>query len=344
MLLDFSKEKLNLKNLFKKYLENWQLSILIFLQEWYNENPKLLIQSSGTTNFSKFFYVKKKYMIHSACMTGKFFNLGIGSRVLLCLPINFIAAKMLLIRSIVLRWSLYCIPPLSNPLKMIDQTFDFVPMVPLQVFNSLVDLVKVKILLIGGAPISRFLEKSLQNVHSFCYASYGMTETLGHIALKRINGIKSNKYFKPLPGIYLSINKNNCLKIFAPKLMETSLQTKDLVKLYPKGKFIWLGRYDNLINSGGVKIIVEQLEKKLEPFIHQPFFIAGLYNKLLGQSVTLFIEGDPFIIKIPDNLFIGYNKFYKPREFYFIPYFSWTFSKKIQREKTLKNFLKSQNF
>lgn len=336
MWLDFSEGRPDLDRLEREFSEDWQLPILAFLRQWHHDHPTVLVNSSGTTGVLRSFSVKKTHMIYSARMTGRFFNLGQGSRSLLCLSSDYIAAKMLLVRAAVLGWSLCCVPPSFRPLEGIDETFDFIPMVPLQVANSLTDLVRIKILLIGGASISEALENTLQDCSSDCYASYGMTETLGHIALRRINGAEKDRYFQSLPGVRLSIDEQDCLKIFAPQLMDEPLQTRDLVELLPAGSFIWLGRQDHLINSGGVKIIPEQWEDRLRPFIHQPFFIAGLPDEALGQKVTLLVEGDPSSLEIPETLFIGNDRFCKPRELYFVPHFSWTSSGKIQRKETLR--------
>ncbi|XOD68105.1 MAG: AMP-binding protein [Flavobacteriales bacterium Tduv] len=342
MWLDFSEGRPNLDRLEKEFSEDWQLPILNFLRRWYDDQPTVSVHSSGTTGVSRSFSVKKEHMVYSARMTGRFFNLGSGRRSLLCFSSDYIAAKMLLVRASVLRWHLYCVPPSSRPLEGINETFDFIPMVPLQVANSLSDSLRVKIFLIGGASISETLERALQDCSSTCYASYGMTETLGHVALRRINAAEKDRYFQAFPGVRLSIDEHDCLKIFDSQLMDEPLQTRDLVELLPSGRFIWLGRQDHLINSGGVKIIPEKWEEQLRPFIYQPFFIAGLPDEVLGQKVALFVQGKPYSLEIPEVLFVGKNRFCKPREVCFISYFSWTSSGKIRRKETLQRFIEGQ--
>lgn len=342
MWLNFSNNNFNIKNLEKIISKNWQFKILKFLQEWYNNKSTICINTSGTTNKKKFFYVKKIYLINSIYMTKKFFNFKSDGKALLCLSIDFIAAKMLLIRSLVLKWNIYCVLPSSTPLNDINETFDFISMVPMQLYDSLKYENKIKIILIGGGVISNHLQKIIQRSRINCYYSFGMTETLGHIALKKLNGAHQNKYFMPLQNITLNINKKGCLMIYAPKLMYPPyLETNDLVKIYSNGGFIWLGRYDNVINTGGIKIIPELYEEKLKKYINIPFFIAGTYDDYLGEKVVLFCEGKKQQIIIPKNLFL-YNQFFILKNIYFVNKFLRTISGKIQRKNTINFYLQNK--
>lgn len=336
MWLNFSNGNFNIKNFEKKISNNWQLKILNFLKKWNDNNSTICINTSGTTNKKKFFYVKKIYLINSIYMTKKFLNLKSDGKSLLCLSIDFIAAKMLLIRSLILKWNVFCVLPSSNPLNKINDIFDLTSMVPMQLYNSLNYEKKIKNILIGGGVISKKLQKKIQKSLINCYYSFGMTETLGHIAFKKLNGFNKDKYFMPLKNIKLNINKKGCLTIFAPKLMNPPfLETNDLVKIYKNGGFIWIGRYDNIINTGGIKIIPEIYEEKLKKYIDLPFFIAGINDDYLGEKVSLFIEGNEK--KIPKNLFL-YKKFFL-KNIFFINKFLRTTSGKIKRKKTVKIFL-----
>ncbi|XOD69300.1 MAG: AMP-binding protein [Flavobacteriales bacterium AspAUS03] len=344
MWLDFTEGRPDLDRLEFFFSKDWQQAVLAFLRQWYDQYPVLSVYSSGTTSSLRMFSVKKAHMVSSARMTADFFGLKSGSRALLCLSPDYIAAKMLLVRAAVLGWQLCCVPPSSQPLKGFDASFDFVPMVPLQLAESLADLGRVKILLIGGALISSRLEEALQLCPTACYSSYGMTETLSHVALRRINGTDREQYFRTLPGIDLSLDERGCLRIFAPELMDAPLQTQDLVELVSEDQFIWLGRYDYLINSGGIKIIPEQWEERFRPFVSTSFFIAALPDEILGQKIALFVEGKPTSLEIPEMLFVGKDRFCKPREICFVPQFLWTSSGKIRREKTLQKFIEGRFF
>lgn len=341
MWLDFSKGLINLKFIENKITKNWQIPILNLIKSWYDNNNTLLISTSGTTSGkSVFFSVKKKFFINSVINTKKFFNIKKGQKSLLCLSTDFIAGKMVLIRAIVLKLKLYCVFPSSSPINNIDYFFDFVSMVPLQVFNSINYLFRIKILLIGGGKISLELNNILKKISTNCYASYGLTETLGHIALKKINN-NDNKinYFKSLPGIKLKCNKNKCLIIYAPSINKKKIYTNDIVKFYSHNEFEWLGRYDNLINSGGIKIIPEIIEEKISLYIKKPFFIAGIPDKLLGQRIVLFIE-DNKKQNFSKNIFLNLKNIYRPKNIFFISVFSKTKSGKINRNKVIKKFLK----
>lgn len=340
MWLKFNNDNFNIKKIEKKISHNWQLKILYFLKKWYDNNSNIYINTSGTTNKKKFFYVKKIYLINSVYMTKKFFNLKSDEKSLLCLSIDFIAAKMLLIRSLILKWSVFCVFPSSNPLNNINDTFDFTSMVPMQVYNSLNHENKIKNILIGGGIISKKLEKKIQKSLINCYYSFGMTETLGHIALKKLNGFNKNKYFMPLKNIKININKKGCLNIFAPKIMNPPfLQTNDLVKIYKNGGFTWIGRHDNIINTGGIKIIPEIYEEKLKKYIDIPFFIAGIPDDYLGEKIALFFEGKEKKIIIPKYFFLSIKNFFKKKDIYFINNFLRTTSGKIKRKNTVKKFL-----
>lgn len=350
MWLDFNK-KINFnffKNkytIYKKtyYYYSWKIKILKFLYTWYNSESKIMINTSGTTNYKKKFYVKKVNMINSALMTINYFNLKKKQTTILCLSIDFIAAKMVLIRSILLQWKVLCIVPSSNPFKEIknyNYSFDLVSMVPLQAYYSLSFYKQINKLLIGGGEISKKLEQKIIESKIKCYHSYGMTETLGHIAIRNIN--KKYKYFKCFSNIKITMNKKGCLNIYAPKLITKKIETNDLVKIFKKRYFIWIGRYDNIINTGGIKISSEIIERKLINFINKPFFIAGLPDNLLGQIIVLFIEGDKSNINISKNIFLKKEKFFFPKKIYFLKSFIRTSSQKIKKQDTINLFLKNK--
>ncbi|AWU43705.1 o-succinylbenzoate--CoA ligase [Blattabacterium sp. (Cryptocercus kyebangensis)] len=341
--INFSSKKRSNNLIFKEdplYL--WKKSIFSFLENWNNGNQSVLINfTSGTTGIPKKIFLNKKYMYEYAKKTVDFLNLKDKKiRGLLCLSPDSIAAKMFLIRAIIFQWDIYCIPPSSNPLKNIKEYFDIVSMVPMQVYYSLKNLGKIRILLIGGSPISIDLEKKLQNVSTICYATYGMTETLGHIALKKINGLYKTNYYQTLKNISISIDKRNCLGIFSPYCMNSFIQTNDIVHMISIYKFNWIGRYDNVINSGGIKIIPELVEKIISPFIpfYKRFFISSIPDKILGEKVILIIEGSPYSVKIPKSIFIGKTRFYKPKNIFFVQNFIENTLGKFKR-KEIKNKL-----
>ncbi|WP_103326725.1 AMP-binding protein [Bacteroidetes bacterium endosymbiont of Geopemphigus sp.] len=335
MWIDFSKGAPDLFELKDRFDEKWQQIIFSFLEQWYDKKPFILTSTSGTTGKRKEISLKKEYMRNSARMSGDFFKLAKGSTALLCLSPEYIAAKMMLVRSAVLGLRLYCVDPSSEPLRNLDLSFDFAAMVPLQLFNIFSDIHRIKKLLVGGAPLTLAMEELLQKIHTACYASYGMTETLSHIALRRINGSDKSLWYTSLPGIEIGVDHRKCLKIFSPLLMDDPLQTNDLVRLQAPDRFKWMGRYDYLINSGGIKIIPEEWEAKLQGFISRRFFLSSLADEALGEKLIMIVQGNSFDIKFPDELFKEACQFYKPKEIYFVSKFLETPTGKIRREETL---------
>jgi Acyl-CoA synthetases (AMP-forming)/AMP-acid ligases II len=346
MWIDFSsKETLTYSYFLKKKNKEdnfWKKSIFSFLKNWYDDKPIVLSSTSGSTGIPKVFSLHKKYMYERAIKTVEFLKLKKkGVTGLLCLSPNFIAAKMFLVRAIIFKWKIYCVPPSSNPLKNIQKYFDITSMVPIQVFFSLKYLKNIKILLIGGSSISNLLLKKLQCVSTVCYATYGMTETSGHIAIKRINGFKQSICYQTFQDVSLSIDNRNCLKIFSPFCINSFVQTNDIVHIISKNTFIWIGRYDNIINSGGIKIIPELIEKKISSFIpcNKRFFVSSIPDNILGEKLILIIEGYPFQLYIPDNIFD--KKFYKPKNVFFIPSFTENLLDKFKRKETVKKIIKT---
>ncbi|NOQ92332.1 MAG: AMP-binding protein, partial [Flavobacteriaceae bacterium] len=299
--------------------------------------------TSGSTGKPKLIQLKKEFMINSAKATGKFFELNYGTTALLCLPTDFIAGKMMLVRAMVLGWSLDIVEPNSNPLSTIKKEYDFSAMVPLQVFNSIDNIFKIKTLIVGGGVVSNELQLKIVDLPTKIYATYGMTETITHIAIKPINiasGYSSkNDVYRTLPNINISKDNRDCLVIDAPKISNKILRTNDIIDLISINSFKWLGRLDHIINSGGIKMIPEQIEKKLSQVIYQRFFITSILDKLLGEKLVLVIEGASFSFdkKTLKNIL---TKFEIPKEIYFVDSFVVTKTGKIDRSSTKKMITK----
>ena len=342
---------------FKNTLELLQFSemlsepIHVFLKQFFDEAGSVKLQTSGSTGIPKLVEIKKEYMINSALATGVFFDLRKDTTALLCMNPEFIAGKMMLVRAIVFGWKLDVITPSISPLEDMKKEFDFSAMVPLQVSNSLEYLYKVKKLIIGGGAISNSLEQSLQKIKTECFATYGMTETVSHIAVQKLNnfpslrgGTSKQSYYNLLPNISISKDVRNCLVINATHLAENEIVTNDLVEIISDSEFKWLGRYDNIINSGGVKLIPEQIEEKLSKIIDHRFFVAGVPDKAFGERLVLVIEvqstkdseSQRGVISSTVRNLITLDKYETPKEIYFTDKFKETATKKIQRKETLE--------
>ncbi|GMN08719.1 AMP-binding protein [Croceitalea sp. MTPC9] len=273
--------------------EKHEISIGDFLLDWLGNSKGISVSTSGSTGKPKKIQLQKKQMVNSALATGSFFNLIPGSSALLCLPCDFIAGKMMLVRAMVLGLELDYVKPNLNPISRITTEYDFTAMIPLQAQNSLNKLNSIKTLIIGGAPVGHDLLKPLGEIQASVYETYGMTETITHIAAKRLNKKSSigENYFTVLPNISITKDNRDCLVIDAPKISDGKVTTNDIVELISENEFKWLGRYDSIINSGGIKLIPEQIEAKLSSVIKNRFFVAGIPDVTLGQKLVLLIEG-----------------------------------------------------
>ncbi len=312
--------------------EAFEKSIGDFLLDWFDEKPFIDLQTSGTTGTPKQIRVNKQSMVNSALATGDFFGLQPGDKALYCLPTQYIAGKMMLVRSFILGLDIDFVAPSSSPLARNETKYDFVAMVPLQVQNSLKELKNVKKMIVGGAKMSPALEKSLSKVPTEVYETYGMTETLTHVAAKKIG----EKAFTVLPHVEIEKDDRNCLVIHAPNIVENPIVTNDLVEILNHRQFVFLGRVDNVVNSGGIKLIPEQIEDKLAGKIQSPFFVGGIPDATLGEKLVLVIEGEKKNA-LDDSVFDKLDKYEKPKQIFNVPQFSLTENGKIKRKEILKS-------
>lgn len=313
--------------------ESYEQAIGNFLLDWIDEKDHILTRTSGSTGTPKFIKLMKQSMVHSAIATGDYFGLKPGDSALHCVPTIFIAGKMMLIRAFILGLRLDIVEPRSHPYIDIDAKYTFCAMVPMQVKNSMSHLHQIKKLIIGGAPVSGYILRSLQDIKTKAYATYGMTETITHIAIRPLNHDPKD-FFEAMPNINLSMDDRNCLVIEAPGITEGKIVTNDMVRLVSETSFEFLGRYDNVINSGGIKLNPEQIEDKLTNSIKSRFFIAAEEDESLGEKVILIIEGDDG--SLPSSVFESLNTYEKPRSIYTLERFLETPSGKINRKETLE--------
>ena len=320
-------------------LPEWEEALFIFLENWLDESDIIHAQTSGSTGVPKKLELKKEQMKASARLTNQFFDLRKEDTVLLCLSTNYIAGKMMIVRAFVGHLHLIAIEPTSYP--PINKPVKFTAMVPMQVealLNSTEGLATMNYidkLIIGGSATSALLETKLQNVSTNCYATYGMTETVSHIALRKINGSDSSDEYRALEGVWFEQDERDCLVIHAPHLQAEPFITNDIVKLKNRNCFEWIGRFDNVINSGGVKLFPETIEKKISSFIAQRFYITSRKDEKLGEKVVLVIESEPFTELKNQELDIQLSshlgRFEKPREIIFKPQFEETSTGKVKR-------------
>ena len=316
---------------FIKEGDDFEQAVGDFLLDWFDNKSYIEMNTSGTTGTPKLIRVEKEAMVNSALATGDFFELEPGNKALHCLPTKYIAGKMMFVRGFILGLDMDFVAPDKRPIKNNDTTYDFAAMVPLQAQHSLEMLPNVKKLIIGGVKINKTLEEALLQLPTKVYETYGMTETITHIAAKLVG----EPAFTVLPHVTISYDENECLVIHAPRISEEVIVTNDRVELINENQFVFLGRADNIINSGGIKHLPEQIEDKLAGKISSRYFIAGFPDADLDEKLVLLIEGEPFAVD--DNIFDGLSKYEKPKEIRFVPKFAETGNGKLMRKEIVKN-------
>jgi O-succinylbenzoic acid--CoA ligase len=309
-----------------------------FLMDWIDKKDYILINTSGSTGKPKKIQVKKQAMVNSAIATGDFFNLKPGQKALHCLPSNYISGKMMLIRAMILGLELDIVNPTSKPDIIKSRKYDFCAMTPMQLLNTLDRTQNIETIIVGGAKVTNSLNEAIENHPAKIFETYGMTETVSHLALKQLNNFtdeqRNKPYFKVLPGISISQDERNCLIVDVPYISQDKIVTNDVVDIHSETEFEWVGRYDNVVNTGGVKVFPEQIENKLSASIDKRYIIASEPDEVLGEKLILVVEGDTN--QLDPSVFDGLEKFEKPKVVYNVEKFSETGFGKIQRKKTLE--------
>jgi O-succinylbenzoic acid--CoA ligase len=340
------------KNALKEFtsaqLENtqevWERDLYTFILEWLEPGPFVQVKTSGTTGEPKLMQISKQAMIRSAQTTLTFFQLKKGDSALLCLPVQFIAGKMMVVRAFVGGLDLIPIAPKHLSLPALPHQLDFAAMVPLQVEqvlrNDPAQLNRIGNLIIGGAAIPSSLTARLQDVETPIWETYGMTETLSHIALRKVNGAHKSNWFTPLSGVDVSLDERGCLCVSVDGITSGTLVSNDCVAFNDHGQFQLKGRADNVINSGGIKVFPEELEQRIHPWVYQPFVVSALPDPTLGEKVVLVIEGDAFETA---NLLHELSQkldYQKPREIRFLKQLPRTATGKVKRNE-VKEWIKA---
>ena len=322
---------------FIKTGEPYEEEVGHFITAWLDDKKYIAVNTSGSTGNPKIIRLLKKHMVNSARATEKRFGVYEGTTALLCLPSRYIGGKMMLVRALVLGWKIDLVPPRANPLDTVYKRYDFCSMTPFQLDNSMARLHLIAKLIVGGGPFSEPLKNKVQDVETKIYETYGMTETISHIAVRRVNPSKKDddiKPFKTVNKVTVSQDARGCLVIKAPKVSTDPVVTNDVIELLSYKKFLWLGRIDNVINSGGIKLYPERIEEKLAPQIKVPFFIGGIPDDALGEKVILILETYP-----EDEISVDFSvldKYEVPKLTLYCPKFERTENRKLKRGATLR--------
>lgn len=338
----YNRENLDKLLLVDESNDSWRNFIYHFLQNWFDDTDFILAQTSGSTGKPKEIRLRKQAMMNSAKMTNHFFGLNDESSALLCLPASYIAGRMMLVRALVGGFNLLTVEPSANPFANLQTEIDFAAITPYQLQHSLDSLHKknVRRIIVGGSPVTTKLEKLAATIPSELFETYGMTETCSHIALRQFNGIGKSDCFSILDGVNIRKDERVCLVIKALHLLDEEIVTNDVVELIGTKSFRWLGRIDSVINTGGVKIHPEMVEKKLERHIPTHFFISSLPDENLGSKVVLVIESQPYNSqdeeKLQSQLINVLSKYEIPKQIFYIPAFVYSASNKVLRNATIE--------
>lgn len=338
---------------------SYEAHVLRFGRAWLSGQAAFELQTSGSTGQPKTIRLTRQQMQRSAGLTGQVLGLRAGDRALVCLSVEYIAGMMMLVRGFELGLDLTVIEPRSDPLADFppEARFEFTALVPLQLHHILRDspekqptLDRMRAILIGGAPVGPALHAQLQRVTAPIYHTYGMTETATHIALQRLNGPQADGFFRPLPGVITGLDERGCLTVASPVTGGKTLTTNDLVELRPDGSFRWLGRIDNVINSGGVKVQLEKVETALARCLFEQsgpeqstrrFCVGALPDERLGQAVVAVVEGEPFSAAVEASIRAGLcqalGPYELPKAFFFTAKLLETPTGKIDRRANLAN-------
>ncbi|SDM25869.1 O-succinylbenzoic acid--CoA ligase [Catalinimonas alkaloidigena] len=354
----FQKQKVSLAALPPRLADQEQHAAQ-FCKMWQQGQPEFWLLTSGSTGTPKPQCLTRAQMEASARLTGEALGLTTGDKALVCLPTRYIAGTMMLVRGLVLGLELHLYPPHRNPLALVaaGTSFDFTAMVPMQLETilretpqALAAFAHAKAILLGGAPLSATLEEQVQALPCPVYHTYGMTETVSHVALRRLNGPERSAVFTSLPGIDLRLDDRGCLCIRGAVTNAQWITTNDLVELHADGRFRWLGRADHVINSGGVKVQPEAVEQAVDKLwkenkIAERYFVGSQPDKYLGQCVVLFVEGMPFPPTREEWLLEALRerlpRYHAPKRLLYVPSFEETPTGKIDRTGTLQKLARS---
>ncbi len=320
---------------------DWKLEVYRFILEFLDESKVIRQQTSGTTGARKTIELPKESMLASAKNTVDFFQLKDGDVAVLCLPVKYIAGKMMVVRALLAGLNLKLIQPSGTPdFTGIEKT-DFCAMVPMQTSHLLQKNLwpQMKTLLLGGTETGPELLEQLQHLNTLVFETYGMAETCSHVALKQLNGTQRETAFNALPDVQISTDERDCLVIRAAYLPEKII-TNDRVQMVDTNRFKWLGRFDNIINSGGIKIQPEILEKQFQEILQKPCAVFGKSDEILGQKIILVVE--TLHPKQPEEVWAKLASHIErkmlPKEMYFVPSLPRNKSYKIDRMALRKMF------
>lgn len=323
-----------------------EVALFEFLLQWFNAEPYIQVSTSGSTGTPKKIKLAKEQMKNSASMTLSYLSLKPDDKALLALSTNYIAGKMMVVRSIVGQLDLHTVSPSNNPLLEVKETdrFQFAAFVPMQMQQIVANEKTLDIarqidnIILGGSPVSPELQETLSSFPNMVYETFGMTETISHIAMRHLSQGAAKAVFETTDdNIILGQDDRDCLVIIAPGISNGPVVTNDVVDLQDERHFKWLGRVDNVVNSGGIKLFPELLEANLSGVLPYGYFMAGIADTELGQKLVLIVEHRDVE---SDELLKTIKPYFKsryeiPKEVFGVTKFELTANGKLNRNGTL---------
>jgi O-succinylbenzoic acid--CoA ligase len=324
------------------------MTIEDFLAEWNSENGYITAHSSGSTGAPKPIRLPKKMVIASAMRTVKFFNLTSESHLHLPLDISYIAGKMMVVRSIVSGAKLTCEPASNKPLanNVDSQPIDLLAVVPSQLeylLDNLASIPPIRNFLIGGSSIPTHLRQRIVESKVHAYESYGMTETASHVALRRVTE-DSMSPFQMLDGLTCGKTEDSALVITMDD--GSVIRTNDSVEIISPKEFIYKGRLDNVINSGGVKIHPEEVETEISRILTPDFwrsirlqplnyYISKRPSDKWGEEAVLLLETEGITSETKTRVYEALKRslppYHIPKDIIPLSHFPRTYNGKIIR-------------
>ncbi|MFC1581497.1 AMP-binding protein [Candidatus Neomarinimicrobiota bacterium] len=330
----------------------WERLAYNFIQEWLSPATYIEIKTSGSTGKPKAIKLSKELMRNSAAMTARVFKLKKNDNVLCCLPKSFIAGKMMVVRALENTLNLILVKPISNPITDLENIrIHLIAVVPSQLHTILFDfsnrdcINQVENLLVGGGKVPDKIRNAVKDLSTKVYQTYGMTETASHVAMRALNGPDSSDNYQAIENNHFAITEDHRLIISAPQLGIKKLETQDIVELVNPQEFKWLGRADNIINSGGVKINPETIEERIECLMNDyNYFVSSRPDDILGEIVILVIESHNWDDNHSADLYRNMKKILRtyeiPKKIFSVKKFIYTESHKINRITTLDQLLR----
>lgn len=335
-------------------LTAFENSTFSFIRDWISQKKEFEVTTSGSTGIPKKIMIHRDQMIASASLTARVLNLEEGQSCLICIDTKYIGGRMMLVRALTLGLRIFAVDPCANPMEKIPsgQWVNFAALVPYQVENVLASgnshllLKRIDTAIVGGAPLNESTIEKLDDLSCKFYATYGMTETISHVALRRLNGPQKQNHFQCLPGITADLDDRGCLLLSVPYLSD-KIVTNDLAEIISPRSFRWRGRFDNIINTGGIKVSPEKVEDVIAKFLITTghtyrFFVHGVDDRQLGLRIVLVIEAnildEQFLKSLQSSLAAALPPYEIPKEAVLVSKFSETENGKINRLQTVKGF------